>query len=65
MRYLRKRWYLWGLALLLVGCGDPGPTCEERGGKQEFSHFTHVWVNKSLILVPNYMCKLPKEKPSK
>ena len=37
------------------------PTCEELGGKSEFSHMLPVWSGKSVVYVPQYNCIMPTE----
>lgn len=48
---------LVGIAVLASASGPKTPTCEELGGASVRDGFTHVWVGKSLVLVPKYRCE--------
>jgi hypothetical protein len=40
--------------LALVGCG---PSCAERGGKVELSHWTTMFNGRTTVVMPVYRCK--------
>ena len=58
IRSIRKRGHIVALSLLVGVLGGCGPSCAERGGESEFTHFTPVFTGKSVVLIPQYRCNL-------
>ena len=62
MKNYKKRAFALSIliALLCAGC-DTGPSCEEQGGRLEFTHMMMVpmYINKVMIMqqYPQYECK--------
>lgn len=51
-------WAVVGVCIALVAFAltDDSPSCEERGGKEEFTHFLPIFTGKTTVLVPQYDC---------
>lgn len=58
--------YHWAAAVCLLVLAGCGPSCEDQGGRREFSHHRFIYqpAFKQNVLVPQYRCRLPAgEKP--
>lgn len=50
------------MAALLVGCGPPKPSCEERGGQLVMAGAVAVMAGQVAIPVPYYKCTVDDKK---
>lgn len=47
--------------LLVVMWANRGPSCAERGGEREMTHFRPIFTGKTTVMAPVYRCRMPKQ----